>query len=62
MQWERDPPWLALQWLDDKVVSVLTTIDNANVKARVTRKQKTAAGTWTSVEVPQPGTTVRTSC
>ena len=40
MQWERDPPWLALQWLDDKVVSVITTIDNANIKARVTRKQQ----------------------
>ena len=30
MWWERDPPCLALQWVDNKVVSVLTTIDNAN--------------------------------
>ena len=53
MRWERDPPCLALQWLDNKVVSVVTTIDNANVKDQVTRKQKTA-GKWTSVQVPQP--------
>ena len=54
MRWERDPPCLALQWLDNKVVSVITTIDKANVKDQVTRKQKTATGEWTSVEVPQP--------
>ena len=53
MRLERDPPCLALQWLDNKVVSVITTIDNANVKDHVARKQKTA-GRWTSVQVPQP--------
>ena len=55
MRWERDPPCLAIQWLDNKVVSVITTIDNANVKRQVNRKVKTAGGAWTSVQVPQPG-------
>ena len=55
MRWERDSPCLALQWVDNKVVSVLTTIDNANVKNRVTRKVKTAEGGWTAIQVPQPG-------
>ena len=35
MRWERDPPCLALQWVDNKVVSLLTTIDNANDKVMV---------------------------
>ena len=30
MPWERDTPCLALQWIDNKVVPLLTTIDNAN--------------------------------
>ena len=55
MRWERDPPCLAIQWLDNKVVSAITTIDDANVKSQTTRKVKTAAGAWTSVEVPRPG-------
>ena len=42
VRWGRDPPCLALQWLDNKVVSMLTTIDNANVKKQATRKIKTA--------------------
>ena len=28
MRWERDPPWLAIQWLDNKVVLVITTIES----------------------------------
>ena len=54
MRWEREPPCLALQWLDNKVVSVITTIDNANVKGQVSRKVKTPGGAWTSVQVPRP--------
>ena len=55
MLWERHSSHLALQWLDNKVVSVLTTIDNVNVKNQVTSKVKTAADGSTAVEVPQPG-------
>ena len=54
MRWERDCPCLALQWLDNKVVSVITTIDNANVKTEVNRKIRTD-GKWSSKKVPQPG-------
>ena len=40
MRWERDPFCLVLQWLDNRIVSLLATIDNANVKKQVTRKVK----------------------
>ena len=40
----KDPPCLALQWLDNKVVSMLNTIDSANVKKQVTRNIKTPGG------------------
>ena len=53
MRWERDPPCLALQWVDNKVVSVLTTIDNANDQVQVRHKTKTA-GVWNTKVVPQP--------
>ena len=55
IRWGRDPPFLALQWLDNKVVSMLTTIDNANVKKQATRNTKTPGRGWTSSNVPQPG-------
>lgn len=55
MRWDRDPPCLALQWVDNKVVSLLTTIDNANDSLQVTRKTKTA-GVWSTKVVPQPRT------
>ena len=55
VRWRRDPPCLALQWLDNKVVSMLTTIGNANVKKQATRKAKTARGGWAKRDVPQPG-------
>ena len=42
MHWERDPPIQALQWLDNKIVSLLTTIENANNSLQVKRKTKTA--------------------
>ena len=53
MRWIRDPPCLALQWIDNKVVSVLTTIDNANDHKQVNRKRKTA-GVWSTKVVSQP--------
>lgn len=55
MRWERDTPCLALQWIDNKVVSVLTTIDNANDHVQVTRRARTA-GVWSTKVVPQPQT------
>ena len=53
MRWERDPPCLALQWVDNKVVSLLTTIDNANDQVMVKRKKRTG-GVWHTKVVPQP--------
>ena len=53
MRWVRDPPCLALQSVDNKVVSMLTTTDNANDCVHVTRKTKTA-GVWSTKVVPQP--------
>ena len=55
IRWGRDPPCLALQWLDNKVVSTLTTIDNANVKKQVARNIKNPGGGYTNNNVPQPG-------
>ena len=55
VRWGRDPPCLALQWLDNKVVSMLTTIDNANVKSQANRKLKSDRGEYSSIAVPQPG-------
>ena len=55
MRWERDAPCLALQWIDNKVVSLLTTIDNANDRIQVNRKSKNA-GVWSTKVVYQPKT------
>ena len=55
MRWERIPPCLALQWIDNKVVSMLTTIGNANDRLEVNRKSKTA-GKWRVKAVSQPKT------
>ena len=41
--------------MDNKVVSMLTTIDNANDSVHVSRKSKTA-GVWSTKVVPQPQT------
>ena len=38
MRWERDGLCLALQWIDNKVVSLLTTIESANYQTTATRK------------------------
>lgn len=53
MRWERDPPILALQWLDNKVVSMLSTIENANDRVQVERKSRTD-GQWRTIAVTQP--------
>ena len=53
MRWERDPPVLAIQWVDNKVVSTIFTAANANDTVRVKRKRKTA-GVWNNNEVTQP--------
>ena len=44
-RWERHPPVLALQWLDNKVVSMTSTSANANNKVQATRKTR-VAGVW----------------
>jgi len=53
MCWERDPPVSALQWLDNKVVSMLSTIENANDSIQVKQKTKTA-GVWSTKVIQQP--------
>ncbi|XP_015774860.1 PREDICTED: piggyBac transposable element-derived protein 3-like [Acropora digitifera] len=53
MRWQRDVPCLALQWVDNKVVSMITTSGNANDTVQVNRKTK-SGGVWSSKEVPQP--------
>ena len=50
-----ESPCLALQRIDNKVVSLLTTIDNANDRIQVNRKTKTA-GVWDTKVVYQPNT------
>jgi len=40
MHWVRDPPCLVLQWVDNRVVSMITTVGNANDHVQVSRKQK----------------------
>ena len=55
MRWDRVPPCLALQWLDNKVVSMLTTIGNANDYVLVNRKAK-MANVWRVMQVQQPQT------
>ena len=55
MRWERDDECLALQWKDNRVVTLLTTIDHANDTVTVTRKYKDKDGKWKADEnVKQP--------
>ena len=42
---EEGTPDLALQWLENKVVSMITTSANANDKVQATRKTR-VAGVW----------------
>jgi len=53
MRWVRDPPCLVLQWVDNRVVSMITTVGNANDHVQVSRKQRNA-GRWTNILVQQP--------
>ena len=55
MRWESDPPVLASQWLNNKVVSIVSPFAKANDKVQTTRKTK-VAGVWDPnrrVEQPQ---------
>ena len=53
MRWVRDPPCLVLQWVDNKVVSMITTVGNANDHIQVSRKVRNR-GEWTTRLVQQP--------
>ncbi|PFX22170.1 hypothetical protein AWC38_SpisGene13295 [Stylophora pistillata] len=49
MRWERAPPCLALEWVENKVVSMITTSGNANDTVQVNRKKR-SGGVWSSKE------------
>ncbi|KAK3730453.1 hypothetical protein QZH41_005234 [Actinostola sp. cb2023] len=53
MRWERDEECLALQWVDNRLVTMLSTIDNANEYVTAQRKSKVGQK-WTNMEVKQP--------
>ena len=53
MCWVRDPPCLVLQWIDIKVVSMITPVGNANEQGRVTRRVRTD-GEWGERLVKKP--------
>ena len=53
IRWERVPPVLVVQWVDNKPGSLLTTIDNANDLVQV-KRNKVPNGVWTAVNVAQP--------
>lgn len=53
MRWERTSPCLFLQWRDNKPVSLITTIDNANDIVTVKRRTK-IDNVWKKVNVQQP--------
>ena len=53
MRWVRDSPCLVLQWVDNKVVSMITTAGNANDHSQVSRGVRND-GRWTARLVRQP--------
>lgn len=53
MGWERDSPVLALQWVDNKVVSMISIAANASDTVQDNHKSKTA-GVWNKNDVTQP--------
>ena len=53
MRWERTRPCLALQWKDNKVVTMLSTIHNAIDFVMLQWKEK-HKGKWESIHVRQP--------
>ncbi|XP_020603908.1 piggyBac transposable element-derived protein 4-like [Orbicella faveolata] len=54
MRWERDPPVLAMQWVDNRVVSMICTASNANDKVQVKRKKREGGAWQINNEVQQP--------
>ena len=48
-----DPPLLILQWVDNKVISMLSTIDKVNYHSLLNRKRK-VDGVWDTREISQP--------
>lgn len=53
MRWSRDGDILAVQWVDNKLVTMLSSIDNANEYVEVKRKKKTD-NKWNDLTVKQP--------
>ena len=53
MRWERDGVCLAQQWKDNRPVTILTSIDNANDFVMVARKEK-VGNVWRNINVKQP--------
>lgn len=43
MWWERDPPRLALQWVNNKVVSMITTSGNTNETVQINHKTRSGS-------------------
>ena len=40
-RWVRDPPCLVLQWVENKLLSMITTVGNTNEQGQVTRRLRT---------------------
>ena len=53
MRWEREGGCLALQWLDNRPVTMLSTINSANSFVLVDRKEK-VNNKWCNIKVRQP--------
>ena len=53
MRGKREGSCLSVQWIDSKVVTMLSTIDNANEYVAVDRKVK-AYGKWEKVKLKEP--------
>ena len=53
MRWKRDGPCLAVQWKDNKLVTMLSSIDSANEFIEVKRKVK-VDDKWENVLIRQP--------
>ena len=53
MRWERDGVCLAQQWKDNRVVTILSSIENANDFVMAEKKEK-IDGIWQRVEIKQP--------
>ena len=49
----KDPPLLVLQWVDNEVISMLSTIDKVSYHGLLNRKRK-VDGVWDTREISQP--------